>query len=213
MPGITHHERIYRGDKTLARLEEARIVLCGAGAVGSNVAETLARQGARDLRVIDFDRVEEHNIGTQVWTAEDIGLFKVEALRNALFRATGIEIDAVNKELTERNVRKLLSGADLVVDGFDNSASRRLVKEHCAEAGLPCLHVGLNAGYGEVIWNDRYRVPADVSGDVCDYPLARNLVLMTVAVAAETVLRFLADGVRESRSLTLGDFAVRPVEE
>src|SRR3954471_18260574 len=158
MPGKYHHESIYRGAETLAKLRAARIVVCGAGAVGSNLVDNLARQGAENLCVIDRDRVEEHNVSTQVWGIEDVGAFKAEALRNLVFRATGAEIEAVPKELKEGNARKLLSGADLVVDGFDNSASRRLVTEHCAGAGLPCLHVGLNADYAEVIWNESYRV-------------------------------------------------------
>jgi hypothetical protein len=63
-----------------------------------------------------------------------------------------------------------------------------------------------------VIWDDHYRVPDDSGGDVCDYPLARNLVLLAVAVASEVVVRFLADGVRENWSVTLRDFGVRPLE-
>jgi molybdopterin-synthase adenylyltransferase len=210
MAGMFHHEQIYRGEAALEKLASARIVVCGAGAVGSNLVETLVRQGAQNLRVIDRDRVEEHNISTQVWLAEDVGAFKAEVLRNTLYRAAGVEIDAVTRELGEKNVRKLLAEADLVVDGFDNSASRRLVTEHCRGAGLPCLHVGLNADYAEILWNDVYRVPGDVAGDVCDYPLARNLVLIAVSVAAETALRFLTMGERESWTLTLRDFAVRP---
>ena len=55
-------------------------------------------------------------------------------------------------------------------------------------------------------------MPRDVAGDVCDYPLARNLVLLTVAVASVVVVRFALDGVRQNWSATLGDFAVRPLE-
>lgn len=212
MAGKFHHEQLYRGREALSRLAAARIVLCGAGAIGSNLADNLARQGAANLRVIDGDRVEEHNINTQVWTVDDVGALKAEALRHALYRATGAEAEAVAKELSERNARKLLADADLVVDGFDNHASRALVKAQCAALDVPCLHVGLHADYAEAIWNEVYRVPADVAGDVCDYPLARNLVLMAVALASETALAFLTTGARESRTFTLRDFAVRPFD-
>jgi hypothetical protein len=197
-------------NKVSEGLSGAEIVLCGAGAVGSNLADTLARQGAARLRVIDFDRVEEHNVANQIYTLEDVGAFKVEALRHQLFRAAGVEIEAVPKELTDRNARKLLAGADLVIDGFDRSVSRRLVTEVCAAEGIPCLHVGLSADYAEILWNEGYRVPADPPGDVCADPLARGLVLLAVAVAAETMLRYLVDGVREGWTATLRDFAVRP---
>jgi len=122
----------------------------GAGALGSNFVEPLVRQGARSVRVIDRDRVEEHNVGTQ-------------------------------------------------------DTARAL--------GLPCVHAGLNADYGEVVWDEHYRVPRGVAGPAaCDYPLARNLVLLTVAVAPECVLGFALGGLRRQWSITLGDFAIRAIE-
>jgi molybdopterin/thiamine biosynthesis adenylyltransferase len=212
MAGKFHHEALYRGEDCLAGLAAVPLTLCGAGALGSQLADNLVRQGCSQLRVIDRDRVEEHNVGTQLYGEADIGAWKVEVLRQRLFRAAGVEMDAVRKDLTERNARSLLQGAGLVLDTFDNSASRRLVQEQCRALAIPCLHVGLFADYGEVVWDEAYRVPQDVAGDVCDYPLARNLVLLTVAVASEVVLRFVLDGTRQSWSATLRDFAVRPLE-
>jgi molybdopterin/thiamine biosynthesis adenylyltransferase len=212
MAGKFHHEQLYRGADTLARLAAARITLCGAGALGSHLADNLVRQGVGSLKVIDRDRVEEHNVSTQLYGEADVGAWKVEVLRNRLFRAAGVEIEAVNKELTERTARGLLKESGLVVDTFDNSVSRRLVQEQCRALGLPCLHVGLFADYAEVVWDEVYRVPNDVAGDACDYPLARNLVLLAVAVASETLVRFVMNGTRQNWSVTLGDFAVRPME-
>jgi molybdopterin/thiamine biosynthesis adenylyltransferase len=212
MANKLHHERLYRGAEALAKLAAARVTLCGAGALGSHLADGLARQGLGALRVIDRDRVEEHNVGGQLYGAADVGAWKVEVLRNRLFRDAGVEIDAVRKELTARTAPALLKGAGLVVDTFDNAASRRLVQEQCRSLALPCLHVGLFADYAEVIWDEGYRVPADGPGDVCDYPLARNLILLAVAVAAETLVRFVLDAERLNWSATLRDFAVRPLE-
>jgi molybdopterin/thiamine biosynthesis adenylyltransferase len=213
MADLLHHERIYRGAEWLARLESTSVTLCGAGALGSLLADNLARQGIRRWKVIDRDRVEEHNAGTQLYGQAEVGAWKVEALRNRVFRAVGIEIEAVAKEFNDRNARSLLKGSGIVIDAFDNAAARGLVQEHCRAAAIPCLHVGLNADYAEVIWDPGYRVPNDVAGDVCDYPLARNLVLLAVAVASEAVLRFVRDGRQDGWSITLGDFAVRRREE
>jgi molybdopterin/thiamine biosynthesis adenylyltransferase len=141
-----------------------------------------------------------------------LGSWKVDVLRNRLFKTAGVEVDAVRKELAAENARQLLGGVDLIVDALDNSASRALVQGAARAAATPCLHVGLYADYAEVIWDEAYRVPNDVAGDVCDYPLARNLVLMAVAIASEAVVRFVAEGRRESWSATLGDFSVRPIE-
>lgn len=212
MPGKFHHESLFRGSDVLAKLAAARIVLCGAGAVGSNLADNLARQGMTRLRVIDHDRVEEHNVSTQLYGESEIGTWKVEALRNRLFRTTGNEIDPVRKEVTAANARQLLKDADLIIDAFDNSAARQLVQDCARAAGTACLHVGLNEGYCEVIWDEQYRVPRDVGGDVCDYPLARNLVLFAVTIASEAIVRMLATGTRSNWSATLGDLAVRAME-
>src|SRR6516164_4164496 len=111
-----HHEALYRGADSLAKLGAVRVTLCGAGALGSQLADNLARQGVQHLRAIDRDRVEEHNVSTQLYGASEVGAWKVEVLRQRLFRATGIEIDAVRKELTERNARALLADSDLVID-------------------------------------------------------------------------------------------------
>jgi molybdopterin/thiamine biosynthesis adenylyltransferase len=207
-----HHEAIYRGADQVAKLASQGLTICGAGALGSQLADNLARQGFQHLRIIDRDRVEEHNVSTQLYGESDVGSWKVDVLRQRLFRATGVEIEALRKELSDRTARSLLQEGGLVIDTFDNSASRTLVQEECRSLQLPCLHVGLYADYGEVIWDERYRVPQDVAGDVCDYPLARNLVILVIAVASEVAVRFALVGVRQDWSVTLGDFAIRPLE-
>ena len=208
-----HHEAIYRGTEQLARLAGQRLTICGAGALGSQLADNLARQGFRQMRVIDRDRVEEHNVSTQLYGESEVGAWKVEVLRQRLFRATGVEIEALRKDLTDRTAKSLLQDGGLIIDTFDNSASRRLVQEQCRALASPCLHVGLFADYGEIIWDPHYRVPQDVAGDVCDYPLARNLVLLVVAIASEMVVRFALAGIQEDYSVTLRDFAVRMLEK
>ena len=63
-----------------------------------------------------------------------------------------------------------------------------------------------------MIWDETYRVPGEVAGDVCQYPLARNLVLLAVAIASETLIRYVLDGSKAAWTVTLRDFAVRPLE-
>src|SRR5688500_1961719 len=210
MAGKFHHEQLYRGVALLARLAALRITLCGAGAVGSNLADNLVRQGLAHLRVIDHDRVEEHNVSTQFYGEGEVGTWKVEALRNRLFRTAGVEVEAVRKELTDSNVKQLLRDSDVVIDAFDNARSRQLVQDHCRAANVACLHVGLHADYCEIVWDEHYRVPGDVAGDVCDYPLARNVVLLAVTIASEAVMRFAGGGEKAGWSATLGDLTVSP---
>ena len=90
-----------------------------------------------------------------------------------------------------------------------NSVARQVVKDYGDSTGIPCLHAGLSTDYAEVIWNDAYRVPSDINDDVCDYPLARNLVMLTVAVACEAIVSFIAAGEPRNVTITLKDLAVR----
>ena len=206
------HEQLYRGGDLLRRLAELRITICGAGALGSNLADALARQGTLLLRAIDHDRVEMHNIGTQLYTQADVGAFKVDALRKQLFRATGVEIEPVRKIFTGDTARTHLKDSHLIIDCFDNRAARAAVQKYARANSVPALHVGLHADYCEVIWDEQYRVPEDVGGEVCEYPLARNIVLLAVVIASEAIVRFVESGERISRSATLRDMAVRLVE-
>ncbi len=204
---IFYHEEVYRSAEAMRRVREQLVTVCGAGALGANIAEGLARSGFTKLRVIDRDRIEERNLSTQPFYRSDIGAHKAKILANMLYRALGVNIEARTEALTVRNAPKLLDG--LVIDAFDNSASRQAVKDACEQAKLPCLHVGMADAYAEVIWNESYRVPSAARDDICDYPLARNLVIMTVAVACEVVTIYATTGRCDSFTMTLRDFAVR----
>ena len=208
---ITLHETLYRGADALEILGAAQITVCGAGALGSLLCDNLARHGAANLRVIDCDRVEQHNIGSQIFDRNEIGAAKAECVAARVFRATGAEIEAHNKTLDEKSIAKLLRGADLVVDCLDNSAGRALLTDFCRERNLNCLHLGVNTDYGEAKWNENYLVPEDVAGTgACDYPLARNLLLLVVAIGSESLLRCLWKGEKADWSVTLGDLKINP---
>jgi molybdopterin-synthase adenylyltransferase len=206
---IFRHEQAYRSPASMGLLQTTAITICGAGALGANITENLARMGYGNLKVIDFDRIEEHNLATQPYYKADIGGFKAKVLANSLYRAIGTKVQAETKALTDQNVGTLLQGAALVIDAFDNSRSRQILTDHCAQ-GPACLHAGMAADYGEVIWNPHYRVPQEIPGDVCDYPLARNLVMLTVAIACEVVTQFVLDGEKIDRTITLKDLNIQP---
>lgn len=195
----------------MAQLKDLPVTVCGAGALGANITENLARSGFGCLRVIDRDRIEERNLSTQPYYRSDVGAYKAKMLTNSLYRALGVQIDGRSKELASANAAQMLDGSAIVIDTFDNSVGRQAVKDYCTHAQLPCLHVGLAADYAEVIWNEIYRVPSPANDDICDYPLARNLVMLAVAVACEVIVMFVTTGEQQSFTVTLGDLAVKPV--
>jgi molybdopterin/thiamine biosynthesis adenylyltransferase len=210
------HEQLARRPEAMQRLADTPITLCGAGALGANLAESLARAGCGRLKVLDKDRIEEHNLSTQPWQRGDIHQHKAKILGNTLYRAVGAKVDAQVVEVDEHNAEKLLVGSGLVVDCFDNRAARLCVQHAARALGLPCVHGGLSGdGYGEVVWDEDYTVPSDPVPDpdrpdavACDYPLARNLVMLTASMLAEVVISFIADDVRRAFAVTLGDLTI-----
>lgn len=205
------HEEKYRGDKLLKKISECAITSCGAGAVGSLMVDNLCRQGFKNIQVIDYDRVESHNCSNQIYSRRDVGQLKVAALKTAVFNSMGVTITDISRKLETSNVDKLLKKGTLVIDGFDNVESRALVYEHCKKNQITCLHVGLAQDSAEVTWNAVYKVPKAVKGlDVCEYPLARNIVLMAITVATEVIIRYLDTGAQESYFITLGDLKILP---
>ncbi len=207
---IFFHEQLHRTPALMTKLRDFPVTVCGAGALGANISENLTRSGFSKLRIIDCDRIEERNLSTQPYYRSDIGAYKAKILTNSLYRALGIAVDGRSQELTPANAGKLLTGSGLVIDTFDNSGSRQAVKDYCHQSQIPCLHVGLASDYAEIIWNQIYRVPSPVNDDVCDYPLARNLVMFAVAVACEVVVKFIATEEQRSFTITWNDFAVQP---
>jgi len=206
---ILEHEIVYRGEDVMSLLADRKIIVCGAGAIGSNLVDNMVRQGFRKITVIDDDRVESHNIHTQIWNKRDAGILKVQALKNNVFNSMQVSIEAQKLRLTEETVPKLLSKGSIVIDGFDNSDSRKIVSEYCRNNGIECLHVGLYENYAEIIWNERYIIQDDAqAADVCEYPLARNVILLAISVATEVLIRFISQGRKEQYTITLGDFRI-----
>ncbi len=209
------HERRYRD---LSPALDRLVTICGAGALGANLAETLARMGLRQLRVVDRDRVEAHNLSTQPWTQQDVGAPKARVLAAALYRAVGARVDPRHVELTPANAASLLAGSALVVDAFDNLPARRAVADAALALGAPCLHLALatTGDYGCGLWDMAYHTEADMATptafalDTCDYPLTRPLALLVAAAGAEVLAAHLHDGSRRGFEVTLRDLRLGP---
>ena len=186
------------------------VTVCGAGALGGNLAETLARMGFERLKVIDRDRVEGRNLSTQPYLRAEVGAPKARALANTLYRAVGAKVEPAVVELTAANAATLLRGSALVVDAFDNQAARAAVSTATQELGIPCLHVGFSADglYGNGVWEPGYQVPQDTLDDPCDYPLTRPLALMLAALAARAIREHFAEDLRRDFDLTWQDLRI-----
>jgi molybdopterin/thiamine biosynthesis adenylyltransferase len=129
------------------QLRDARVVVLGAGGLGSSVVQNLAGLGVARLTLLDFDSVELKNFARQfTYTEAQLGRPKVEEVA-AWLRAfdSRIDVTAVNARVTgPDDVRALLPGADLVVSAIDDPDEVDLwVNEACVGAGVPFIRGGL----------------------------------------------------------------------
>jgi molybdopterin/thiamine biosynthesis adenylyltransferase len=205
------HEELYRSPQLLQKMAQIDLIVCGAGAIGSNLVDNLTRQGFKKVTVIDMDRIEDHNRHTQIWTSRDTGQLKANILKNHVFNTTGQVITSIAKKLDESNIKKLISTNATIIDSFDNTESRKLLFDFCKSNKIDCLHIGLSQDHGEVIWNEKYRVPNKSNLDVCEYPLARNIAILSMVVATECLINYANNKSKDSFIITLRDFKIMAI--
>lgn len=142
-----------------------KILFCGGGALGSHallIGRSLGRSldAAVELAVVDFDRVETGNLRSQWFVKPMVGKHKASALKLQLLNFHGVTLKDYPVRLTADNIGTLFDGVGLLVDTFDNAASRQLVQDHARSRGLPCVHAGLAAegAFGVVRWDATFVV-------------------------------------------------------
>lgn len=141
------------GDLGQRRLRAAKVLVMGAGGLGSPILHYLAAAGVGTIAIVDDDVVEATNLQRQVLhTTADVGRPKVESAAEHV-RALNDEVEVVQHHvrLDARNARELLGGYDIVLDGTDNFPTRYLVADVCADLGIP------------LVWGSILRFDAQVS--------------------------------------------------
>ncbi len=137
------------------KIGAADVLVVGCGALGSALAEMLARAGIGRLTVADRDFVEESNLHRQsLFEEEDarLGLPKAVAAERRLRRVnSAIDVRGIVTDVSVDEVRGLVAGRSLVLDGTDNFETRFLVNEACLEAGVPWVYGACVGGYGLVM--------------------------------------------------------------
>ncbi|MBU0926403.1 MAG: ThiF family adenylyltransferase [Spirochaetes bacterium] len=134
------------------RLARARATVIGVGALGTAIANSLARAGFGFIRLVDPDRVEESNLQRQMLFDEDdaaAGVLKAEAAAARLQRVnSGVSIEPIAARADASNIDALVGDVDVTLDGTDNFEARYLVNDACARLGRPWVYGGVLADSG-----------------------------------------------------------------
>lgn len=140
------------GEKGQSKLLDSKVLLLGAGGLGSPVAMYLAAAGVGTIGLIDNDVVDRSNLQRQILhTDESVGTPKVESAK-ARINALNPDVDVRTYEtwLSSENVLDIFEGYDVVVDGGDNFATRYLVNDACVHLGIPNVHGSVYRFEGQV---------------------------------------------------------------
>jgi molybdopterin/thiamine biosynthesis adenylyltransferase/rhodanese-related sulfurtransferase len=140
------------GEEGQRRLLDSRVLLIGAGGLGSPVALYLAASGVGTLGIVDDDAVDESNLQRQVLHGNDrVGIAKVDSAEMTL-RALNpeVRVEKHRERLTGANVDRLLAGYDVVVDGTDNFETRYLLNDAALRHRKPVVHGSIYRWDGQV---------------------------------------------------------------
>ena len=154
------------------RLEGSRVLMIGAGGLGSPAAFYLAAAGVGHLRIADDDVVDRSNLQRQILhTDARIGEPKVasaQATLGALNPRT--QVEAMQARVTSDNIERLLDGVDVVLDGADNFPVRYLLNDACVKLGIPLVYGAVQRFEGQVSVFDAGRHRGELPCYRCLFP-------------------------------------------
>ncbi|MEU4807571.1 adenylyltransferase/sulfurtransferase MoeZ [Nocardia fluminea] len=147
------------------RLKNAKVLVIGAGGLGSPALLYLAAAGVGTLGIVEFDEVDASNLQRQIIHGEsDIGRPKADSARDSILEInSGIDVRLHKIRLEPENAVELFAEYDLIVDGTDNFATRYLVNDAAVLAGKP------------YVWGSIYRFEGQVSVFWEDAPDGRGI--------------------------------------
>ena len=133
------------GTKGQARLLESRVLLIGAGGLGSPAALYLAAAGVGTIGIVDFDVVDVSNLQRQVLHSTDrVGQKKVDSARKTIAALNpDVTVEAHEEMLVGDNVERIIKGYDVILDGTDTFETRYLLNDAAVAAGIPVVHASV----------------------------------------------------------------------
>ena len=140
------------------RLKNAKVLVVGAGGLGSPALLYLAAAGVGTLGIVDFDTVDESNLQRQIiHGVSDIGRSKAESARNSILEINPyVNVVLHTERLDIDNAMEIFAQYDLIVDGTDNFATRYLVNDACVLLGKPYVWGSIYRfdGQASVFWSE-----------------------------------------------------------
>ncbi len=143
------------GEEGQRKLLSSRVLLCGCGALGTVLADVLARAGVGFLRIVDRDFVEPSNLQRQVLFDEDDVRDQlpkaVAAARKIAKINSDVQVEPIVADIEYTNIRRFAEGVDLMLDGTDNFEVRFLINDCSLELNIPWVYAGCISSHGQTM--------------------------------------------------------------
>jgi molybdopterin/thiamine biosynthesis adenylyltransferase/rhodanese-related sulfurtransferase len=162
MPAVLSHEQKQRysrhllmpevGSEGQAKLLDSKVLLIGAGGLGSPAALYLAAAGVGTIGIVDFDVVDVSNLQRQViHTTDRVGTKKVDSARTAIGALNpDVRVVAHDEMLTGENVERIIAGYDVILDGTDTFETRYTLNDAAVVSGIPVVHASVYRFEGQL---------------------------------------------------------------
>jgi len=140
------------GREGQTKLKRAKVAVAGVGGLGCPASLYLSAAGVGNILLIDNESFELSNLNRQILGFQrDVGRLKAETAREKL-EALNPEIEVSTKtvKITQKNIRELIRGSDIVVDAMDNWETRFIINEGCVRERIPLVHAGIYGWSGQM---------------------------------------------------------------
>ncbi|KAF2956468.1 HesA/MoeB/ThiF family protein [Marinitoga sp. 38H-ov] len=182
MERYSRHINLYNN---FSKIRESKILVAGAGGLGSNVLQHLVRLGIGEIYIYDDGVVDMPDLNRQIlYTPKDLGKEKVFVAKERLLGINpDIEIHIFNEKIMENTE---LPDVDVAIDCFDNFKSRKILDKKIHEKNIPLIHGGVERFYGQVtdIIPGKTKKLIDILGDIEDTDEVKLVTPYAVSIIA-----------------------------
>lgn len=186
------------GKNNLTKIQSYKIGIAGTGGLGSNCAFNLVRSGFKIFTIVDFDKVDASNLNRQFYFENQIGITKVEALKENLLKINpSLIINPISLKITKDNITKIFDDCDVIVEAFDKAEDKILITQKFSSSGKLLVVASGLAGWGnsdEIVTtkiHDKFFLVGDNTSEVTStLPPISPRVNIAAAKQADIILTY-----------------------
>ena len=185
------------GSAAVERLQGIKVGIAGVGGLGSNCAASLVRCGFRRFKLVDFDTVEASNLDRQFYFADQVGMAKVDALKQNLTRINPqLDAETLALRIGEGDVERIFGDCDVVAECLDRAEAKSQLVSDLATLNIMIVAASGLGGYGKTDQirvhriTERLVLVGDLVSDVSDYPALSPRVAISAAKQADVILEY-----------------------